>query len=714
MSGSSKNSRSTQRTHRSARSNETVLPIRPKLGNLGPTDSSSTLVGSALERKLNPEESINERVDTSERLEELRRLMGKEKDPLQIYIIPSEDAHGSEYVSSSDQRRKYISGQVFVIILVQMNKPSDPFLFSSFTGSAGQAIVTLDAAYLVTDSRYWEQARSQLDHNWTLVRAGGSGSPKDWIEWLVEYPRIANCKIGIDGRMISYEKATLVNTKLASRGTKLVYPIQNLVDIVWKEKPPKSREPVFLHPIEFTGEDATSKIRRLRDWIHSQPPDVSQYSRSQEPKPSQINIATLITSLDSIAWLLNMRGSDIPYNPLFHAYLFVSLDSAVLFLEKSKVDEKVAAYLANIGVERRDYVDIWAFLRHREWNREGKIIISPQTSYTVSLVLTHFRCTVLPSQVEHMMSQKNEVELEGLRRAYLRDGVCYVRFLAWLDEKLSQGYDITEWEAAHRLTEFRRKAKHFMGLAYQNISASGPNAALPHYAPKKYDTDMIHRNLPYLNDSGGQYLDGTCDTTRTVHFGRPDPDQCEAYTRVLQGHIAIDSAVFPEGTSGHQLDVLARRALWKDGMNYLHGTGHGFGSFLTVHEGPQGFSSQVPLVPGHVVTNEPGYYLTGKWGMRIESALIVRRFKTRGNFNGDIWLGFERLTCVPIQTRMVKESMLTKEEKQWLKDHNSRCYDILAPHLKDDKRAAAWLRRESQRQIGLANPAPGGLTVEWG
>ncbi|EEB86920.1 hypothetical protein MPER_15958, partial [Moniliophthora perniciosa FA553] len=192
--------------------------------------------------------------------------------------------------------------------------------------------------------------------------------------------------------------------------------------------------------------------------------------------------------------------------------------------------------------------------------------------------------------------------------------------------KLADGYDITEWEAGHRLTEFRRGQKHFMGLAYENISASGANAALPHYSPRKGEAKMISRSDVYLNDSGGQYRDGTCDTTRTVHFGRPTEEQCEAYTRVLQGHIAIDTAVFPEGTSGQQLDVLARRALWKDGLNYMHGTGHGFGSFLTVHEGPQGFSSAVPLQVGHVITNEPGFYKEGKFGMRIESALAVRKF----------------------------------------------------------------------------------------
>jgi len=305
------------------------------------------------------------------------------------------------------------------------------------------------------------------------------------------------------------------------------------------------------------------------------------------------------------------------------------------------------------------------------------------------------------------------VELDGLRRAYLRDGAAYVKWLAWLEHKIQQGYDITEWEAAWRLTEYRRQNKHYWGLAYENISASGPNAALPHYSPSKGNARMIDRETPYLNDSGGQYRDGTCDTTRTVHFGRPSQDQCEAYTRVLQGHIAIDSAVFPEGTTGLQLDVLARRALWKDGLNYLHGTGHGFGSFLSVHEGPHGFTSSIPLVPGHVITNEPGFYLEGRWGMRIESGLVVRRVKTKGEFNGDIWLGFERLTCVPIQTRMVKENMLTKEEKQWLKDHNKKCLEKLEPMLKDDKRALKWLKREADRGIGIAAPGPGGITIDW-
>ena len=341
-------------------------------------------------------------------------------------------------------------------------------------------------------------------------------------------------------------------------------------------------------------------------------------------------VSSAISSLQegthsSVAYVLNLRGQDIPFNPVFQSYLMVTLDKAILFMDPAKLTDDVEDYLKIVGVESRDYNDIWSYLRKREWG-EGKVsflvhvfsrvflilgflkvIIAPETSYAVALMLTHFRYTVLPSHVNSMKAIKNDTEIDGMRRAYLRDGASFVKFLAWLEDKLTKGYEITEYEAAFRLTEYRRMNKHFMGLAYENISASGPNAALPHYSPTKSAAAMIDRNSPYLNDSGGQYKDGTCDTTRTWIFGRPTDDQCEAYTRVLQGHIAIDSAIFPEGTTGHQLDVLARKALWQDGMDYGHGTGHGVGSFLNVHEGPHSFSTNISLVPGHVITNEPGF-----------------------------------------------------------------------------------------------------------
>ncbi|KAF9526867.1 aminopeptidase-P [Crepidotus variabilis] len=681
----SKASAQSQETYRSGGSRSTApKPRPPLLGALQQHDSTSTLVGSAYERKINDQESIRTKPDTTDRLEEMRRLMAK--DNLDYYVIPSEDAHGSEYVAASDKRREFISG---------------------FTGSAGQAIVSKSSAYLFTDSRYWLQAAEELDENWTLIRTGAPGIAQDWIDWIVE--RARDTRIGVDARMISHEKALLINSKLGGKSSKLIYPPQNLVDLIWKDKPTKSLQKVYIQGIEFTGKDATYKIAKLREWIKMQPPDRSYPNKT--PTAADIPVAMLVTSLACIAYTLNLRGSDIPYNPLFHAYLFVSLDRAIVFLEPQKLPEEVIVYLNSIGVEHQGYTDLWPFLRKRGWG-EGRVLIAPQTSYAISLMLTSFRYTVTPSYVEHMMSLKNETEIECMKRAYLRDGVSFVRFLAWLEGKLAEGYDITEYEAAWRLTEYRRKNKHFMGLAYENISASGANAALPHYSPKKSSAALISRDHPYLNDSGAQYYDGTCDTTRTMHFGRPTTEMCEAYTRVLQGHIAIDSAIFPEGTSGRQLDVLARKALWKDGLNYMHGTGHGFGAFLSVHEGPQSFASNVPLVPGHVITNEPGFYLEGKWGMRIESALVVRKVKTRGEFNGDVWLGFERFTCVPIQTRMVKDSMLTKEEKAWIKEHNQKCYDKVAPFLKEDKRALKWLKREADRGIGLAAPAAG-IHIDW-
>ncbi|KAG5340300.1 hypothetical protein C0989_002193 [Termitomyces sp. Mn162] len=592
----------------------------------------------------------------------------------------------------------------------------------------------MNSAYLFTDARYWSQAQEQLDGNWTLIKAGSVDGPKDWIEWLIGQVR-ENLRIGVDARMLAYEKATLVYNEIQRfSNSRFVYPPQNLVDLIWKDKPPKSKAPIFIQPIEFSGVSAATKLNKLREWIRKYPPSIPSYSKRDTPNSKEVQEGTLITSLSCIAYLLNLRGSDVPHNPLFHAYLYVGLGHSVLFLDRDKTTAETSEYLKNLGVDIQDYGDLWTWIRRGQYG-EGKVIISPQASYAISLMFTHYRYTVAPSFIEKMMASKNETELEGLRRAYLRDGVAFVKFLAWLEGKLQDGYDITEYEAASRLTEMRRSGKHFMGIAYKSISATGSNAALSHYTPRKSTAKFIERDTPYLNDSGGQYRDGTCDTTRTVHFGRPTAEQCEAYTRVLQGHIAIDSAVFPEGTSGIQLDVLARKALWRDGLNYNHGTGHGFGSFLTVHEGPHSFGNNVPLEPGYVITNEPGFCEfrffeaaslyeipalnnlhtdhEGKWGIRIESALAVKRVKTRGEFNGNVWLGFERLTCVPIQTRMVKESMLTKEEKAWLKEHNQRCYEKLSPFLKEDKRASKWLKREAERGIGLATLPGGVVHIDW-
>ncbi|KAG8683987.1 hypothetical protein FRC08_013963, partial [Ceratobasidium sp. 394] len=412
----------------------------------------------------------------------------------------------------------------------------------------------------------------------------------------------------------------------------------------------------------------------------------------------------------AIAWLLNLRGGDVPCNPLFHAYLWVGVDKATLFVDARKLEPEVRTYLKELKVSVKEVSEVWGYLRKREFG-SGKVIIPPKTPYAVSLMLTYANYIIAPSYVDAAKAIKNTTEIEGFKRAYMRDGVAMTKWFAWLEEQLRAGNTITEWEASEMLTQFRKQGEFFMGLAYENISATGANAALPHYTPTKGLSSAIDVHTPYLNDSGGQYRDGTCDTTRTVHFGHPSDEQCEAFTRVLKGHIAIDSAIFPQGTTGKQLDVLARHALWKDGLNYLHGTGHGFGSFLSVHEGPHGFGIDVPLEPGHVITNEPGFYKEGSFGVRIESALVVKKVETRGQFGGDVWLGFERFTCVPIQTRMVKMEMLNKDERRWLKEHNRKCRDMLAPYLEEDRRALRWIRRESTRTSPTSTPA--GVTVDW-
>ncbi|EJD02621.1 Creatinase/aminopeptidase [Fomitiporia mediterranea MF3/22] len=654
------------------------------------TDSTSTLVGSALERKINDVEEPKVPVDTTPRLLELRALMAKEN--LDYYVVPSEDAHGSEYVADTDKRREFISG---------------------FTGSAGQAIVSKTSAYLVTDSRYWLQAENELDRNWNLIRAPLPDQEQDWQSFLLKRVQEGH-RIGLDARMISWSNASVLNSSVARLGAKLVFPSQNFVDLVWKNKPVRPKDPIFIQPRRFAGKDPRTKLAELRKWILEQPPAKPSYAKPGPPTDAQKHVATLVTDLANIAWLLNLRGRDIPFSPVFHAYLFVGLENTILFVELAKIKDDVRRHLEGLQVEIREYNDVWSHLRRAPWGA-GKVLICDDTSYAISLLLTHFRYTIVPSPsfVDSMKAIKNPIEIGGMREAHIRDGASYVRWLAWLEDKLAKGYEITEYEAAQRLTEYRRKNEFYEGLSYDPISATGANAALPHYKPTKSGAKFIERDTPYLNDSGAHYRDGTIDCTRTVHFGRPTMDQCEAYTRVLQGHIAIDSAIFPAGTSGRQLDVLARNALWKEGLKYLHGTGHGFGSFLNVHEGPQSFNSETVLVPGHVITNEPGFYKDKEWGMRIESALLVQKIQTRHGKQGETWLGFERLTVVPIQTKMVREAMLSRDEINWIKDHNRRCLEILEPLIREDKRALKWLRREAERGIGQASPLLGSVHVDW-
>ncbi|KZV73273.1 Creatinase/aminopeptidase [Peniophora sp. CONT] len=624
------------------------------------TDSEDTLVSAATE-KVAGKGGVLAFQDAEERLAKVRELMKEEK--LDYYIVLSEDAHQNEDVAEADKRRQWISG---------------------FTGSSGQAIIGLDTAYLVTDSRYWAQANIQLDlSHWTLVTAGAPDSPYNYVAWLAAYTH--SSRVGIDARTVALVTANALQTALAKTDSTLVFPEQNFVDIAWgNDRPPPSNEPVVIHGLEFTGREASEKLADVREWVREQG-----------------HAGLLESGLSNIAYVLNLRGDDVPYFPVFFSYLFIGLEQTILFVNPDQLGEEIKEYLSNLEITVHGYDDVWDFLRQHGWG-DDKILISSSATYAIALALTESRYTSTFSIIESMKGVKNETEVKGFRRAYLRDGACFVQFFAWLEEVVAKGEKVTEWSAAQKLTEYRSKAENFRGLAYENISSTGPNAALPHYHPEKDTALPISTTTPYLNDSGGQYSDGTCDTTRTIHLGRrPSTEQSEAFTRVLQGHIAIDSAIFPRGTSGRQLDVLARRNMWQDGLNYGHGTGHGFGSYLAVHEGPHGFSSEVKLVPGHVITNEPGFYKTGHFGVRLESALVVQPVRTKHEFDGPVWLGFERLTCVPIQTKMVVKKLLSREEREWLKKHNRTCVERLEPLLRDDKRAVKWLRRQAKFPCGF-------------
>lgn len=322
--------------------------------------------------------------------------------------------------------------------------------------------------------------------------------PRDWQAFVLSRVQEGS-RVGLDARMISWAKASALNSSIAKVGAKLVFPAQNLVDLVWKTRPARSKDPIFRQPRRFAGEDASSKLSAIRTWITEQPPAKPAYAKRGPATEAQKHAATLVSGLSNIAWALNLRGHDIPFNPVFQAYLFISLEGAVLFVETSKVGDEVRSHLSSLNVDIREYNDLWSFLRRPTWGA-GRVLISEDTSYAISLLLTHFRYTITPApcHIDALKAVKNTTEIEGMRAAHLRDGASYVRWLAWLEDKLAQGYEITEYEAAARLTEHRRKNDLFEGLAYENTSATGANAALPHYVPRKSTAKLIDRNTPYL------------------------------------------------------------------------------------------------------------------------------------------------------------------------------------------------------------------------
>eukprot|EP00475_Leptophrys_vorax_P027496 TRINITY_DN391_c0_g1_i2.p1 TRINITY_DN391_c0_g1~~TRINITY_DN391_c0_g1_i2.p1 ORF type:complete len:593 (+),score=147.01 TRINITY_DN391_c0_g1_i2:120-1781(+) len=529
-------------------------------------------------------------------------------------IVPSSDAHMSEYVAECDKRRAWLSG---------------------FSGSAGTAVIMPQPhkSALWTDGRYFLQASKQLDLSvWELM--------KDGLPTTLSIPaaiaQTGATHVAADPRTLSLSFAR----QLEHQGLSLVPLSANPVDAVWQQfgRPARNLEPIVSHDIEFAGTLVSEKLALVREKL-------SKASAS----------ALVVCALDEVAWLLNLRGSDVLFNPVFFAFVVITAEKCFLFVHQSQLSSKVADDMkADVGVV--EYDEFYKFLD----SLEGKIWVDPAfANFAVFKALNGKSLTEQQSPIQLLKAVKNSAEIAGMRNCHLRDAAAKISFFHWLenniadDEKTSKH---TEIEIAGVLESFRKKQDLFVGLSFESIVGSGPNGAIIHYSPSRTSSRPISRQEMILIDSGGQYRDGTTDVTRTIHMGKPTEFQKQAFTLVLKGHIGLHRAIFPPGTVGPTLDVLARLPLWNFGLNYGHGTGHGVGSFLNVHEGPHGIGSSTrnnsilntPLQNGMVVTNEPGYYHEGEFGVRIENIMLVKEAETPYKFNGSTFLCFEPLTLVII------------------------------------------------------------------
>ncbi|KAI5806320.1 putative Xaa-Pro aminopeptidase P [Geopyxis carbonaria] len=615
-------------------------------------------------------------VDTTDRLAALRGLMKKEK--VDVYVVPSEDSHNSEYTCSADARRAFLTG---------------------FTGSAGCAIVTAEKAALSTDGRYFNQATSQLDSNWELLKQGLPDVPT-WQEWAVKEAE-GGKSVGLDATLITSQQAKRLDSNIRKKGgAGLIGLDKNLVDEVWSGRPARPNNPVIVLSDEYAGQPFQKKIEAVR----------KELEKRKSP-------GFVVSMLDEIAWLYNLRGSDIPYNPVFFAYAFITPTTATLYIDSKKLPPKVLEHLGDV-VTVRPYEEIFNELstvaqKFKEENASTstagkktkhsvrKWLVSNKTSWALSKVLGGEEFVeVIRSPIEEAKAVKNETERSGMRNCHIRDGVAQIKYFSWLEEQLGKGVELDEVQAADKLEEFRKEQDKFMGLSFDTISSTGANAAIIHYKPEVGSCSKVDPNKVYLCDSGAQYLDGTTDTTRTLHFGTPTEMERKAYTLVLKGMIALDRVVFPKGTTGFALDVLARQFLWTEGLDYRHGTGHGVGSFLNVHEGPIGIGtrlqySEVPLAPGMVISNEPGYYEDGNFGIRIENVIMVKETKTNHTFGDKPYYGFEYVTMVPLWKKLTDESLLTPAEKTWVNDYHKKVYEKTKGFFEEDSTTMKWLKRET-------------------
>lgn len=576
-----------------------------------------------------------------QRLAALRDVMRRES--IDAFIFPSTDPHNGEYVPEHWEGRKWISG---------------------FNGSAGTAVVTMDAAALWTDSRYFLAAAEQLEGTeFKLMKERVEGTPSI-IKWLGQkLSFVSSPVVGIDGMVNSEASVAEFIAGLRNEGGITVRTNFDPLGQIWTDRPPVPQNKITVHPLEYAGESCASKLERIRARL------------------KDINACGMLAAaLDDIAWTLNLRGSDVHCNPVFVSYLLITSRHATLFVDGAKLDDGIRDYLKGEGVDTADYNKVKdALAAYSEYN----ILLDPcEINHTL---FSAVRCEKVaqPSPIPYMKAVKNSAEIEGFRRAMLRDGVALVKFLRWLKPAVEAGGE-TEMSVDRKLTSLRAEQKLFKDISFDTIAAYQEHGAIVHYeATPETDVPLRPEGL-ILIDSGAQYLDGTTDITRTIALGDVTEEQKLVYTLVLKGHIQLELCKFPRGASGTQLDALARKDMWRYGFNYMHGTGHGVGSYLNVHEGPHQIRMEyrpAPLVEGMTVTDEPGIYLAGRFGVRIENTLLTVPYRDTefGSF-----LGFESLTLCPIDLAPVKKEMLLPEEKEWLNEYHRTVYDRLSPHLEGE------------------------------
>ena len=586
----------------------------------------------------------------ADRLAALREQL--KADRLDGFVVPLTDEHMSEYVGTYAQRLAWLTG---------------------FQGSAGSAVVLPQDAAIFTDGRYTLQVRAQVDGEHWSYQSVPETKVSDWLK--THAPE--GGRIGYDPWLHTKEWADKAREALADKGAKLVAVGRNPIDAVWADRPEPSKARLIAHPDELAGRSSAAKRQEMADQLKEMKAD-----------------AAVLAALDSIAWTFNVRGQDVEHTPVALSYAIVHADgTADLFVAPEKIGDDVRQHLGN-GVrvhERRDFEPWLAGL-------SGKaVVVDPERSVAAifealegagAKVLAKRDPAVLPKAI------KNEAEIAGHRAAQARDGAALVRFLHWLSVEAPKG-GVDELSAAAKLHDLRKAGGDLRDLSFDTISGAGPNGAIVHYRVTEDTNRPLERDSIYLVDSGGQYPDGTTDVTRTVVIGEPSAEMRDRFTRVLKGHIAVARALFPDGTRGSQLDSFARQDLWRAGIDYAHGTGHGVGSFLAVHEGPQRISpagssqpgGDEPLRAGMILSNEPGYYKAGEYGIRIENlVLVVEREVEDAEKN---MLGFETLTFAPIERRLIDPAMLDEAEREWLDDYHRQVLDIVGPRVEGE--ASDWL-----------------------